>query len=1139
MATILVMAMLFSSIVVFNEMTNVKLVEDAKALTPGVPQANEANVFGNATTSLKYDTQYTAINIDTSTWNDTAGTTKYYLYYPTYVTSTGAGLPASEFTWAGPYTAGGNQVYVDPTGSTDPLSFGSSITFNRSGMFIFDNNSVHAGNDPSTYAGYIWVNTSTDYLISPSSTSFAFGSTGTFTATVSGLGAGEDGYMLGLIRPDGTTARNLHYDAGSTASWGIEGNFTMAGEYNVTAYRDCDLWNAEYRYDDENGNVYNTSYGSSYTGDFPSTPGANAQYYTYANVGPWDPPERNSSSCIITVNKAEPTMVVTNTTTAYWGFDLNMEINVTAPNKTGITGGTISLRKVDGSQVISSGTYGDVVFTQVGNGNYTIVIPRYVAGSSNWTNIGNASYYLTFKKDVNGDNTEEWNVSERFTIKSTTPPVRLTILDDGDITTGTTIDNKVNVPNFNTATCTPGVTSIQFRIYGTSVSDAQGRAYYGDNPGVGYGEDRYNITVAGDILYPISDSTLQYDATNNKWFANVTPTKPGGTITITINWLGSNNGTDSEVINIINGSTVTANYEEFTYGDEIDITATVKNLWDTLQQSAMVYLVWRGGAFINGTNGTGGVGNGQEGEYTFKLLQSNQGTSAPQNITIAARSPGSNHWGYDSIKMNKRHNMVVNCTPASAYAGDAAYYNIDILVNGVAPKTYSDINIKLYDSKGALVSGDDAWSDSGKYDINNALIILSGGVYQLYAYNNTDDSEGHNATLTVTRYSVATSPSILAWLIDTETNVTFEVTPAGNGTLIVENVSATPNASFVGQSQTVSIEDGIGTLTGVNATDLGNITFDYIPESGEQRPADGLLKITTATATPDPATIYINEPATVVITVTHPGTGAPLEGVRVDIDYGKNVSDSMLTQIPQYQTTDADGKATFSGLLADGGGNVTIYIKRGTDPDNPFIIKTASRKTLKVTADPSVDEVDDTFTVLVKDTAGNLLTGVTVSILFNTKTYTTTTGSVVIDEIPSVPESLTYTITASAEGYTDDDTTILIVNIAQIYMTAPSTATKGEAFTIKVGADGVGDGIVVTLTKPGKTYTAVSVDSVVSFTVDELGTYTITAEKDGCASPKTSPKIEIVEKKTPGFELLTLIIAIGVAFILLRRRQKN
>ncbi len=46
-----------------------------------------------------------------------------------------------------------------------------------------------------------------------------------------------------------------------------------------------------------------------------------------------------------------------------------------------------------------------------------------------------------------------------------------------------------------------------------------------------------NITVEGDILYPVDATTLVHGS-NGRWTAAVTPTKPGGTITLSIDWPG-------------------------------------------------------------------------------------------------------------------------------------------------------------------------------------------------------------------------------------------------------------------------------------------------------------------------------------------------------------------------------------------------------------------------------------------------------------------------------------------------------------------------------------------------------------------------------------------------------------------------
>jgi len=293
--------------------------------------------------------------------------------------------------------------------------------------------------------------------------------------------------------------------------------------------------------------------------------------------------------------------------------------------------------------------------------------------------------------------------------------------------------------------------------------------------------------------------------------------------------------------------------------------------------------------------------------------------------------------GYTKVIMEKNHTLLVNISPATSYAGEATMYDINVDLLGGGHPAANGLTIALYNSTGALVTGEDAWSKTGSYSIIDEEIILSGGTFYLYAYNDTHDSQGHNATILVTKFTVASSPSVLAWKIDTDTNMTFQLTPAGNGTLTLFNMSSVPEAAEVGQSTQITMEDGVGTLNGVNATTIGNVTFGYTPDGGAERSADGLLRVTTATATPIPATIYIGEATLVTITITHPATGIPLADIEVGLDLDKNISTTILSELPENQFTDGQGKVTFT-LIAIATGIITIFIENETDPDNEFVI---------------------------------------------------------------------------------------------------------------------------------------------------------------------------------------------------------
>ncbi|UCB58565.1 MAG: hypothetical protein JSV67_08180 [Thermoplasmatales archaeon] len=1145
---VVVMALLFSTMVILNKDSD----STVKAATPGVADNSVAWYlnWGSATTDIVYGVEYSQVKINTSTWSYSGS--NYYLYYPTYYCNNSAGTPAWTFTWDGPFKVGGAFVNVDPTGGEDVLDTGgSAITFNRSGMWIFDNDTSHSGNTPSSYAGFIWVNTSQAYTISVSgATSFDYGATGDKTITVD---TGTDtGCMIGIVGPDNSTIYHSWRNTGSK-TLGIAGNFTMAGSYNISAYRDAppidgpdDDIATMYQYADENGNVYNNTYGSDYTGAFPQYPntgGTGTENYNYTNTGPWDPPEKNATEVKLIVNTAEPTMTVKRTpSNTYWGYALDWHVNVTAPNGSGIPGGTLALHAAGNDSYIYNGTYGGIWFnetapgTKAHYGNYSFNMSKYSSENPNWSAIENTTYYLVFYKDTNNDGMEEWNESYIFTIGAAPSTIRLEILDDGWGTKRN--DLIIDIPTTSPGAAGPAeIVPIKFRVYGRTVAGS--RAYYGDDSH----EDRHNISVTGDILYPMNATSLAYDSANNWWYANVTPIKPGGTVSIECAWPGSNNGTVSQTLNVINGTRLSVGAESFVYGPHTNITITVTDMDGDPVKTATVYAFWRGGGAIKSYTGNNTERFGKDGEYTIWLKPSDQGNWAPRNITFAANWPGAGYWGYGSILMKRNNDLYVNCTPDSAYAGDMVQYDIDILVNGdTVPETYSDITVKLYNSTHEVVDTDDAWSKTGQYDINSEDIALAPGTYYLFAYNNTHDSEGHNATIVVTPYEVVTSPSALAWLIDTEQNITFSITPAVSGTLKVENVSSTPNGTWTGftAGTIVPITDGVGTLIGFNSTDLGNITYDFRPEGGEEKEAVGLTQVTTAVCTPVPSTVYIGDlSTTVVITVTHPATGEPiLEGTRIGLDHGIPLNQSKLDKLPDDEFTDADGKVQFD-IKADASGNITIYVMNGSDPNNKYIIKAAARKTMVITTDPSADE-EGTFVVEAKDASGALITDTTVSIVFNGQTYTTDTGTIELTA-PSVPESLDYKIEGSAEGYTDDDVFIKIINQPKIYLGTPDKKVNvGEPFTITAGGDdGNSYGITITIKDANGNVVATGVTAGptgIKFTINKKGDYTITATKEGYLPAEVST---ITLQETPGFELLTLIIAIGVAFILLRRRRNK
>jgi hypothetical protein len=1115
-ATLVVLTMVLSTLVVLKQLN---VVNEASAVTPGV------DTWGNATTNLVYGVSYSSVYINTTKWS---GTGPFYLYYPTYK-NTGAGPNANTFTWDGPYQVAGVSAYIaagdigKKSASLNPT--GTAITFNRSGMWIFDNNVSH-----TTYTGYFWVNTSQVYTIQ-NIADFTYSSGGSLTVTVD---TGDDtGCMIDIMRPDNMTVYHKWRSTGVSDAIEIDAtNFSIAGDYTVKAYRDFDLQDSMYLYPDESGENYSMYYGSDFSGGFPAVSG-----YTYATMGPWDPPEKNATEKTFTVETGKPNIVLTNTT-IYWGFSTEIDVNVTDNDGNGIAVSKEAIKLKFGSK------YTDMAFiNSTGLGNYTIVIPRYDPTNTShkgWQNLSdgidssnvNGTWKVVFGLDTNSDGTYEWNNSASFSVKSSNPPVQLVIVNDGS---GKANDKKVDIPSYVSGANKAPTINIAFDIFGRDISDAIGQAYYGDDAW----ENADNITIEGDILYPVDPV---YAGPDGRWNAAVTPTKPGGTITLTIDWPGDDNGSATQTIEIVNGTYVVAAVDAFTVGSDYNLTVTVTDMDGAPVKNAYVILMWQDVPLkFNNTNGTNKAGNGLNGQYTFWIEPNNKDATtpgiAPQNITVAARWYG-NFWGYTKVKMDRNHNMMVNITPTTGYAGDSILYDIMVsLIDGGHPNTGS-LSVALFNETGDYVTGMDEWYKDNDYDITDEEIILSGGTYYIAAMNDTCDSKGHNATLVITPYTVTSSPSVLAWKIDEAANMTFQVSPAGNGTLVIENMSSLPNCSDVGQDMQIDIMNGVGTLDEVNATSLGNVTFNYIPEGGDERPAEGLLRVTTATATPSPGTIYVGEATAVTITITHPATGAPLQGVEIGLDHDLNLSTTILSKLPDNLITNADGKVTFA-ITAEASGNVTIFIENETDPDNEFIILAKARQPMTISNDPSVNE-GQTFTVEAKSN-GVLITDATVTFTFNGQTWPTTTGVATITA-PSVSTSLSYPISAVADGYTSASGMIMVINVPKLTIIPPSGKVSGtQKFTVTIAND-AGAGVTgAKVTFNGVDYYS-GVNGACELTAPDVkedsANYQITATFTGYTDATALTMTIYKTPGVPGFELLTLIAAIGVAFLLLRRRRK-
>jgi len=513
----------------------------------------------------------------------------------------------------------------------------------------------------------------------------------------------------------------------------------------------------------------------------------------------------------------------------------------------------------------------------------------------------------------------------------------------------------------------------------------------------------------------------------------------------------------------------------------------------------------------------------------------------------------------------------------AGYEYDNLYINITVVTTGnttLLPDEddTADMNVRIFDQNdndvtdtigsftAAEIKAD--IDDTYKIELPNEYITTA-GTYRVYAYNKTHNSEGHNATLVVKQAKVECDKSPFIWKYDDNISATFTVTDEVTGdllagTLLIDNMTWTDakynrtwtNTSFDGsadQGGNNSVElgesegftDGKVTVNDITADFLptgvaeANITFWFRPEladgsDGVYARAKGIVKVTVPAVAVDKQYVSVGKTTTVVATVT--GRGETIDDVFVRL-HGRGID--------QNGTSGADGsgKVSFS-ILPTSTGNISIDVGEAGRTVTTKILVTAWA--LEISTDPQVDEGGTITVTALKE--GTTTPVENADITFNQVTKTTDSNGQVTFTAPAVTSDRTYTIEATAAGYLPDSTTITVINVPKLTIVPPSGEIYGtETFTVTV-ADDEGQGKVgAKVTFNGDDYYTGAGGAVTITAPDVKETskqYTLTATLAGFTD---ATPITITINKTkggvPGFELLTLIAAIGVAFILLRRRR--
>ena len=1137
------------------------------------------------------------------------GTGIYNLYYPFYHGRYNDG-DLYNLTWR-KYEVDDIPAEIHPP---DDLRFGweadeGSIDLNRSGLWLigpssgFNPDASNYSQMNSTIPAWFWVNTSSAYTLSVSDLDFNYDDDGEIDIIVK-HGADYPAARLAIFSEyNKKLVGEWSYNAPIDGNESVEKNnsmFTWAGNWTVTAYSDEDLDanNKKVIYYEGNASGWNY-YDPSWYGNVAVIEDE-ATYYSYESAGPWDPPEYNvSERKRIEVKPGEPIITLFNTT-QYYSFDGKLEINVTDSDGDHIEGLNVTI-------VNDTGDFPGVYF-----GADTVApYGKNKANSeveADWTKGDNGTWEVFVIGDMAGDSIEEWNSSETFEVDSA-PGLQIMVINDGDG------DNDLEVPagpppnsqlkNGNYWNITFNVVNATHDYYGVDESDedeAMGNITISGDACLLSGKTLEELNEIGDGIVTLND---------RNWTVNLIPimdteANGGGEITISAEWEDHGGVADPVTIKVggddFNGTLVSITPSEITIAQNISLEVSVTSPTNPSYgyDKVRVYLYYM--------NDSGGIEDGTAtlindtltsfGEATFHFNRTQQTENQTfvdgwsvwkaNRYIIAYVKVGDSDYCYACAKLVPNHTFKATCeafdegkgdSPATSVlmAGrdyDDMYFNVSIVDSSTGNVTgYPTIgtgqdilHFRIYNETGEDVTdaiGASSSISSANLDItsgsanhstgSNTNYIVEPGVYSVYAYNNTHDSQGNNGTLEVKQVEVVSSIEEFIWMYDDNISTTFTVTYEGepvNGTLRVDNISfdsgadynqTWANTSFDGtndQGGNTSLEltknkgfvNGVITIHNITANflpgtvDQMNVTFwfDSDKSSSVYARAAGMVPVKIPDVTPTPASLAYNEPAELEILLT--GRGTPLDDLQVNISI-PGLTGEMWTR------TRTDGIAFFA-FTPPTTGDITIEVEnRTSDVEVPV---TAFKLYLDV--DPEVDESSTfTVTVLNKTASGAAIAGAAVT--FNRVTKTTDANGQAEFNAPSVTSDRDYTIRAKKEGYAEDVETITVVNRPKLVIVPPATApSTGSTFQATI-ADDLGNAIIgATLTINNKAYISGAQGIVTVTAPTEKGDYTVVATKTGFQSSDPIT-ITIEAGGIPGFEVLTLIAAIGVAFILLRRRR--
>ena len=625
------------------------------------------------------------------------------------------------------------------------------------------------------------------------------------------------------------------------------------------------------------------------------------------------------------------------------------------------------------------------------------------------------------------------------------------------------------------------------------------------------------------------------------------------TVTVTNETSGLTVTEDTNIIGLVsNAVTSIGGDKEITIDTTEMITFTVADAFYAEVHLNLFADDWEWLGELNMTNGTNVAGNGDDGIYKFT-----PDTDTLGHIVIGclAGYGTDEFYTYDIVEIVPKHDLVINITtPDKTNQTLTAGLEYDIIVDIfnltgaeiTTPVDYVEWEL-LNETNEVLDEGDFLPVSGNTWKLDN-YIFCEPGTLLITAVAYDGEHDGNNSDITVGLAVFEYMPSGLTVGIGLEDVGVDIIAKDAVGNLLNEADFTMNRTNAVGTTlagnSTTKITDEFGEAT-IWFTEVGDRIGSFRALLGAQQAnTSGKLEIAWPIFTLNPEVIYVGYENDVYIKATYLD-GNPIKGMNLSLTpsilamTGGALPDPIATGVDGWLIEPLSIHPTASGTL-----NVTIAQDIGyvdgqlnwTKLLTDTVIEAKAKQAMVISVSKSPIYQGETLTVTVK--AGEALVK-DVDIKFGSLTGKTDANGKVDFTVPDPGvESATYYITAEKVGYVTTEIGITVIKKYAISIDTPDEVFSGESFTVTIIAKGQPlAGATVTL--DGTTTKMSDGDGKVTFTAGAKdATHTIKATfapyTDGQAT--VGP---VKEKGIPGFELLTLVIAIGVAFILLRRRKQN